>query len=80
MRRYFSGIRVGVVGVGGFLLASGLLCFPAQAGEAVKPEGLVAWWKAEGNANDSAGGHHGVLYNGATATASAANCRSSVGR
>ena len=28
------------------------------------PADLVAWWKAEGNANDSLGGHHGTLING----------------
>jgi hypothetical protein len=28
------------------------------------PPGLVAWWRAENNALDSVGGHHGVLYRG----------------
>ncbi|NBU11450.1 MAG: hypothetical protein EBS84_20975, partial [Proteobacteria bacterium] len=27
--------------------------------------GSVAWWKAEGNANDSVGGHNGTVQNGA---------------
>jgi hypothetical protein len=67
MRKYFVNISVGVASV--FLLASGSLSFPVQAQEVAKPAGLVAWWKAEGNANDSVGGHHGTLYNGATATA-----------
>jgi PKD repeat protein len=28
--------------------------------------GLIAWWKAEDNAYDSVGGHHGTMQNGAT--------------
>src|SRR5438105_4526036 len=31
---------------------------------AAPPSGMVAWWAAEGTANDSAGTNHGVLYNG----------------
>jgi hypothetical protein len=30
------------------------------------PAGLVAWWRAESNAQDSAGTNHGTLRNGAT--------------
>lgn len=30
------------------------------------PDGLVAWWPAEGNASDVAGTNHGTLQNGAT--------------
>jgi hypothetical protein len=30
------------------------------------PVGLAGWWKAEGNAQDSAGTNHGALRNGAT--------------
>jgi hypothetical protein len=30
------------------------------------PAGLISWWRAEGNAFDSAGANHGVLTNGAT--------------
>src|SRR2546425_4803767 len=30
--------------------------------------GLVSWWKAEGNANDSVDGNHGTLQNGVTFT------------
>jgi hypothetical protein len=30
------------------------------------PAGLVGWWRAEGNAQDSAGTNHGILNNGAT--------------
>ena len=33
------------------------------------PAGLVGWWKAEGNAQDSAGTNHGVLRNGAAFSA-----------
>jgi choice-of-anchor C domain-containing protein len=29
------------------------------------PAGLVSWWRAEGNANDSVGNNHGQLRNGA---------------
>jgi len=35
------------------------VCIPA-------PSGLVAWWPGDGNANDIAGGRHGVPVNGAT--------------
>jgi predicted Ser/Thr protein kinase len=34
-------------------------------GFGANPPGLVAWWAAEGNANDSIGTNHGVLMNGA---------------
>lgn len=30
------------------------------------PSGMTAWWRADGNADDSAGGHHGTLLGGAT--------------
>src|SRR5258708_4008949 len=30
------------------------------------PAGLVAWWRAENNAADTAGTNHGILLNGAT--------------
>jgi WD40 repeat protein/serine/threonine protein kinase len=30
------------------------------------PGGLVAWWRADGNAKDSVGGHHGTLKGGVT--------------
>lgn len=32
------------------------------------PTGLVSWWQAEGNANDSIGTNHGATQNGATYT------------
>lgn len=32
----------------------------------IAPAGLVGWWKAEGDAQDSVGTNHGVLRNGAT--------------
>jgi hypothetical protein len=32
------------------------------------PAGLVAWWPADGNAQDATGANNGVLENGATAT------------
>jgi hypothetical protein len=33
---------------------------------ATVPEGLISWWRAEGNALDYVGTNHGVLTNGAT--------------
>jgi WD40 repeat protein len=30
------------------------------------PDGVVAWWRADGNARDSAGGNHGALKGGVT--------------
>src|SRR5205807_9091045 len=30
------------------------------------PAGMISWWKAEGNANDSQDGNNGTLQNGAT--------------
>jgi hypothetical protein len=49
----------------------GLTCFltasRAWAADCVPPPaGLVAWWSAEGNANDIAGTNNGTLLNGAT--------------
>lgn len=37
---------------------------PAAA-QVLAPSDLVAWWRAEGNANDSVGGNHGTLMGGA---------------
>jgi hypothetical protein len=36
----------------------------AQTSCVVPPSGLAAWWRAEGNAKDSAGTNHGTLLNG----------------
>jgi hypothetical protein len=42
----------------------------SRAAHAAPPSsGLVAWWRADGNANDSADSHHGVLLNGMGFTA-----------
>lgn len=30
------------------------------------PQGIVGWWRGEGNANDAIGGNHGTLMNGAS--------------
>ncbi len=39
----------------------------SASGQCVQPPtGIVAWWRAEGNAMDSAGTNHGTLVNGAT--------------
>ena len=41
-----------------------------QVFDSVKaPAGLVGWWKAEGDAQDSVGTNHGILRNGAVFTA-----------
>lgn len=45
-------------------LLVGLLLLPMTV-QAV-PSGIVGWWKAEGNANDSAGNNNGTLVGGAT--------------
>ena len=50
------------------------LCFPAATllvltvpvvSQAASPSGLVSWWQAEGNANDSADANNGTMVNGA---------------
>jgi len=57
--------RVVVMNLYGVTVSSGAdltvvrLCVPP-------PAGLIAWWKGEGNANDSAGRADGVLYRGVT--------------
>src|SRR5438128_3317813 len=38
----------------------------AKAGCSQAPPGLVAWWRAEGNANDSIDGGNGTPYGGVT--------------
>ena len=49
------------------LLGLAALARPALAADCVPPPaGLVAWWRAEGNALDSVGTSHGTLVNGAT--------------
>jgi hypothetical protein len=40
------------------LISNALQCSP--------PSGIVSWWQAEGNANDSVGSNNGTLQNGAT--------------
>jgi hypothetical protein len=35
------------------------------AGQVLAPSDLVAWWRAEGNANDSVGTNHGTMLGGA---------------
>jgi hypothetical protein len=39
---------------------------PAPPPVARPPDGVVAWWRADGNAKDSTGDHHGTLMGGAT--------------
>ncbi len=43
--------------------------WPVRAGSGIctpPPSGMVSWWRAENNANDSVGTNHGTLQNGAT--------------
>ena len=69
---YFKTSRgSGSSAVVGFLVSAVVLFAAFQAGGAAPgcvpaPTGLVGWWRAEGNANDTAGGHHGALFNGVT--------------
>jgi len=56
-------------GIGRLFIVSGLLAInslsiaPAQADCVAPPSGLVAWWPAEGNANDIASTNNGVAQN-----------------
>src|SRR5512140_595704 len=52
-----------LVTLAAFLPALPLL-IPAQC--VLPPAGQVAWWRAEGDATDTAGGNNGMLTNGAT--------------
>src|SRR5438105_3251078 len=49
-----------------FLLVSELIgvSLSVSAQYAPPASGLVAWWRGEGNANDSADSHHGTLVGG----------------
>lgn len=53
-----------VVSLGAIL--SAFLEFGAQAQYSPPTSGLVSWWRAEGNATDSADSNHGSLLNGAS--------------
>lgn len=46
-----------------FVLLFGLLTVKGQ--HSLPTSGLVSWWRAEGNANDSVGANNGTLFNGA---------------
>jgi uncharacterized repeat protein (TIGR02543 family) len=48
---------------------SGAFTATTAAADDPDADGLVAWWKAEDNALDSVGGHHGTLQDGASFTA-----------
>jgi len=56
------------------LIRSALVCglvlgnttAPAQAGYSPPMNGLVAWWRGDGNANDSVGGHDGNPFGAMT--------------
>jgi hypothetical protein len=57
--------------IASLVVSSGIgICFlsPArsEAGCSAPPSGLVAWWRAEGNANDIIGSNDGMLFNGTT--------------
>lgn len=43
-----------------------LIAFALAGHSVAQAAGLVSWWRAEGNANDSVGGNHGTLEGGAT--------------
>jgi poly(3-hydroxybutyrate) depolymerase len=46
-------------------LCSAIACVAAAAPDSVSmPPGLVSWWKANGNANDSAGPNNGTIQGG----------------
>lgn len=47
-----------------FALAACALAPSLRADCVALPSGAVAWWRAETNANDSVGNHHGALVNG----------------
>jgi hypothetical protein len=52
------------------LFVAALVLSTFSSSRAAPPSsGLVAWWRADGNANDSAGSHNGVLLNGMGFTA-----------
>jgi Concanavalin A-like lectin/glucanases superfamily len=48
------------------LCASIVLALPAVSLADSTPAGLVSWWQAEGNANDSVGSNNGTLVGGVT--------------
>jgi hypothetical protein len=50
------------------LFSPGCTSVPPKGQYSPPTKGLVAWWRGEGNANDSAGGHNGVLRGGMTFT------------
>src|SRR5262245_8224750 len=53
-----------------FVLAMAVAAQRAPGASCVSPPpGLVGWWRAEGNATNSAGTNNGTLQGGATATA-----------
>jgi hypothetical protein len=41
-----------------------LHAYESQPGCTPPPSGLVGWWRGDGDANDSVGGHNGTLVNG----------------
>jgi PKD repeat protein len=64
-----KGKRVSLVGlfIALFLIGfSGINLFVSEAAADEPSSGLVSWWKAEGNANDSAGANDGTAINGVT--------------
>src|SRR5256885_13529673 len=47
----------------GLFLAATCCVASAQTNCVSPPQGLLSWWKGDGNSLDSVGGHHGVLHN-----------------
>ena len=61
-----GGYRVIVTNTWGAVTSAVATLTVSNALCAVPPSGLVAWWRAEGGANDPVGGNNGTLQNGAT--------------
>src|SRR4051794_4534169 len=53
-----------LLGVSAAIICSSIITLPGQGCYLVEPGGLIAWYKGEGNAADSAGAHPGTLVNG----------------
>jgi hypothetical protein len=51
--------------ISSFVLVLVAATIQPAAGQVLAPSDLIAWWRAEGTANDSVGGNHGTLMGGA---------------
>ena len=68
-----SGNEVGGVTAAERNIISGNTLYGIQVSGNGTPKDAVAWWKSDGNANDSVGSLNGTLTNGATATSTGVN-------